>query len=429
MKVEKKNLEKSQIELTVELSVDEFKPYIQKGADRVSQEVKIDGFRPGKVPFDVLKQKVGEMSILEEAARIAISKTIDDAIKNNVEDDVVGQPKVDITKLAPNNALEFKVTLATVPEIKMCDYKDQKVKQASAKAEDKEVEKTLNDIRDMKTQEAIVDREVKDGDKVVVDIEMFLDKVPLEGGQNKDAAIIIGKDFIVPGFDKKLVGAKKDDVREFSLPYPKDFHMKNLAGKMVEFKVKVKDVYERKLPELNDTLAEGFGMKKLEELKDNIKKSIESQKQKEVAQVAEREMLDKLIEKSRFGDIAQSLVDHELDIMMSEMEQSIAQQGGKMEDYLNSLGKTQEQMAIELMPEAMKRVKASLLIREIAKKEKIKVEEKELDEHIQEMKKHYKDNQEAMKRVDTPEYRNYVANVFTSRKVVDKLREWNITKE
>lgn len=426
MKVEKKDLEKSQIELTVELSVEEFKPFLVQGAEAISQSLKIDGFRPGKAPYDIVKQKVGEMGILEEAANIAIRKKIDQVIKENVEKEPVGQPRVDITKLAPENPLEFKIILAMLPEITLGDYKDLKIKQEKAEATEAEVERTLNDLREMRTKEVIVDREVGETDKIIVDIEMFLDKVPVEGGKNKDTAIMMGREYVVPGFDKKLIGAKKGDIREFSLPYPEDFHMKNLAGKMVEFRVGVKEVYERELPELNDELAIAFGLKKLDELKDNLKKSIEAQKSKDLVTKAEREMLEKIIANAKFGDIAEVLIDHESQTMMAELEHNIEEQGGKLEDYLSSIGKGMNEMKLELLPEAVKRVKVSLTIREIAKKENIKVEAKEIEENIEEMKKHYRDNKEAMSRITSPQYADYITNVLASRKVVNQLREWNI---
>jgi trigger factor len=428
MKVDKKNLEKSQIELNVELSQEEFQPFISKGAEEVAKSVKIDGFRPGKVPFDVLKKEVGEMVILEEAARIAIRKNINQIIKENVEKDPVGQPKVDITKLAPDNGVEFKVVLAMLPEITLGSYKDLKIKTEEVGDVKEELERTMKELQEMRTKETLVDREVQDTDKVIVDIEMFLDNVPVEGGQNKDTAIMMGREYVVPGFDNNLIGAKKGDVREFKLPYPEDFHMKNLAGKMVEFKVTIKDVFARELPELNDEFAQGFGMKKLDELKKNLEKNIIAQKEKELNQKQEREMLEKVIENTKFGDIADVLVEHEANTMMAELEQSVNSQGGKLDDYLNSIGKTKEQMKLEIMPEAVKRVKVSLSIREIARQEDIKVEAKEVEKNIEEMKNNYKDNQEALKQISSPEYADYITNVLASRKVVDKLKEWNIAK-
>lgn len=437
MKVEKKDLEKSQIELVVELSFDEFKPFIERGAEVVSKEVKVEGFRPGKVPFEVLKQKIGEMTILEEAARIAISKTIDKAIKDNVEKQVVGQPKVDITKMAPDNPLEYKVVLAILPETKLGEYKDLKIKQKKTEIGDKEVEKMITDLREMRAKEVASTEPVGETDKAVVNIQMFLDKVPVEGGQSQDTAVMIDKDYIVPGFGRKLIGAKKDETREFQLPYPKDHHMKNLAGKMVDFKVKVKDVFKRELPELNDEFASGFGVKKMDELKTNIRKSLEEQKEKETTQAVEKEMLEKLIEKARFGDIPQILIEHESNTMMAELRQGIEGQGGKFEDYLASIGKNEEQMKLDILPEAIKRVKTSLLIKKIADQEKIKVEKEELDKHIEDMKNYYTSlpeeqvggqKDQIMKQLDAPQYRDYVYNVLSSRKVIDKLREWNIVK-
>ncbi|MFH0891586.1 MAG: trigger factor [Candidatus Falkowbacteria bacterium] len=423
MNVEKKELPKSQVELTVELSVDEFKPYIEQGAAKISREVKIDGFRPGNVPYEILKKKIGEMTILEEASRIAIDKTIDKVFKDHVKGQPVGSPKVDITKIAPGNPLVYKIVIAILPAVTLGEYKDLKVKQKKATVGTEETDRMMNEIREMRVKEVLVDREIKDGDKVLADINMFLDKVPVEGGQGKGAAVVIGKNYVVPGFDKKILGMKKGEVREFGLPYPKDYHMKNLAGKMIEFKVKVNEVYERVLPELNDELASGFGLKNMEELTTNIKKSLEEQKKREAEQSAEKEMLEKLVGKARFGDMPEVLIEHEARTMLSELEQTVTERGGKFEDYLSSLGKSKEQLTLEILPEAVKRVKTSLLVREVAEAEKIRVEAAEVEKNVEEMKKQYKD---LAGRFDTPEYRSYILNVLTSRKVIDKLREWNI---
>ena len=427
MKIQKKDLEKSQVELTVELSWQEFEPYVKKGANKVSKEVKIEGFRPGKVPFEILKQKIGEMTILEEAARIAINKTIDEVIKDNVQGQPVGQPKVDIVKLAPDNPMEYKAVLAMLPEVKLGDYKNAKTKQEKIEIKDDEVQKTLERLQEMRAKEALVDREVKDGDKVVADIEMFLDKVPIEGGQSQATAILVGKDYLVPGFDKKLMGAKKDKVREFSLPYPKDHYQKNLAGKMVEFKVKIKEVYERQMPKLDDQFAKDMKAKSLEELKKSIKKNIEHEKEYEVKQRTEMKMLDAIMDKTKFGDIPEVLVEHESRIMLTEMEQGIASQGGKFDDYLSSMGKTRDQLILDLLPNAVKRVKSALMIREIAVAEGIKISDEEVDKKQADLIKQYKGHAKAEERIKEPSYREFLKNAMINDKVLEKLREWNIT--
>jgi len=428
MNVTKKELPKSQVELTVELSFEELKPFIERGAESISKEVKIEGFRPGKVPYDVLKRKIGEMSILEEAARIAINKTIDQAIKDNVKSEPVGRPDVNITKLSPENPLEYKVVFAVLPEIKSGDYKNAKVKAQEVLIKDEDVEKVIEQLRESRAQEAIADRAIQEGDKVTADIDIFLDNVPVEGGQGKGTAVLIGKNYIIPGFDKNLVGAKKDDVKEFKLKYPEDYHMANLAGRMVEFRVKIMEVYSRELPEVNEVFAGAFGLKNAEELKSNIKKSLEEESKQKEEQKIEIEIIDKILAQAKFGDIPEMLINHEADAMLHDLEHKITQQGAKFEDYLQSLKKTREQLLLEILPDAVKRVKSALMIREIAIEEKITVSEEEISTKIEELLKQYKGYAKVEERVKGHEYRHYLKNTIANKKVMDKLKEWNLEK-
>jgi trigger factor len=429
MNITKKDLGKSQIELTVEMTADEFKPYILRGAEKVSLDVKVEGFRPGKAPYEILKNKIGEMTILEEAARIAIDKTIDQVIKENVVGQIVGQPQVNITKLAPDNPMEYKMVLTMLPEIKLGSYKDLKIKQAKAEVKDEEAEKLISELREMRASEVISEAESKDGDRVIMDIQIFIDKVPVEGGQGKGAGLIIGKNYIIPGFDKKIVGAKKNDTREFSLPYPADYHDKNLAGKMAEFKVKVIEVYSQILPEVNEEFAKGFGLKSAEELKSNIKKSLLAEKEQKEIQTSESAMLDKIINQSKFGEIPEALIKHEAEVMISELEYNVKSQGGKFEDYLMHLKKTREEIMLELMPDAVKRVKVSLIIREVGTLEKISVSHEEIHKAIDDILEQYKGNETIIERVKSHAYHDYVENNLTGKKVVEKLKEWNVIKD
>ena len=429
MKIEKKPLEKSQVELNVELSLAEFKPYIEQGAAKVSESVKVEGFRPGKVPYEVLKQKVGEMTILEEAARLAINKTIDSAFEQELKDESpVGQPKVDIIKLAPENPLEYKITVAIIPSVTLGVYKDLKIKEEKAKIDEKEVNKMLDNLKEMKVVEKIVEREVKDGDKVTADISMFLDKVPLDGGQSKGTAVIMGKEYFVPGFDKKLIGTKKGETREFELSYPKEHHQKNLAGKRVEFKVTIQDVYERELPTLDDEFAKTVGLKNFEELKNNIEDNMKKEAEQKENQKAEIKMLDAVLSKSKFGDLPEVLIQNETDNMVLELERTITSQGGKFDEYLSSINKSKDQLALDLMPDSIKRVKSALMIREIAKVEKIEVAEKEIDEKIKELETNYANDKKVQEMIKESSYRHYLGNLLANQKVVKTLRDWNILK-
>ncbi len=428
MKVTRKDLGKSQIELSVELSVAEFAPYIERGAQKLSETVKIEGFRPGKVPYDILKQKVGEMSILEEAAHLAIHKTIDAAIDENIKDqDVAGQPKVEVSKLAPNNPLEYKIAVAILPEIKVGAYKDLGIKQEEVKVDEKDIAKALSEVAESRAKESISEEPIKEGDKAIIDLDLFLDKVPAEDGQARDLTVLIGKDYFVPGFDKSLLGIKKGEEKTFSLPFPEDYHQKNFAGKMVDFKVKVKEVYNREIPALSDELARGFGLKKLDDLKKFFMDNMAHRLKQQNEQKSEIAMLDKILDKSNFGDLPESLIQHEAEIIMSELEQEIVKQGGRFEDYLKSIGKERQQLMMELLPQAVKRVKSALVLKEIAKAEDLKISPEEIDQKIEDLKIQYKGDPNIEKMIKDAGYRGYLGNILANQKIIKKLREWNIS--
>ncbi len=428
MKVDRKDLEKSLIELSVEVSLEELEPYIIKGAESLSKEVKIEGFRPGKVPLEILKQKIGEMPILEEAARLIINKQIDDVILSNTKDkQIVGRPEVNITKLAPGNPLEYKITLISLPEIKLGEYKDLGFKKEDVSASSEDINKLMNNLLEMRAVEKISDQVIKDGDKVLVSINLFLDKVPVEDGQSSETTVIIGKNYLIDGFDKNLLGLKKGEEKSFSLVYPKDHYKKNLAGKKVEFKVKIKEVYDRQVPEASDEIAQAFRFKNLKDLEDNLKTSIESQKKRDFEIKLESQIIDKIIDKTKFGEIPEELIKNESEIMLREIEQSVLSQGGKFEDYLNSIKKNQEQLKLDILPQAVQRVKGALVLREIAKLEKIKVEDKEIEVELDKARESSKGNAEALKSINSPAYRSYLNNFLINQKTVDQLKDWNLS--
>ena len=426
MKIEKQELGKSQIELTVELSVEEFLPYVNKAAQKIAKDIKIDGFRPGKAPVDMVKGKVGEITILEEAANLAINKTIGEVFDKELNgEQPIGHPDVRITKLAPNNPMEYKVTVAMLPKVELGEYKNFGVKKDEVKIADDEVSKIIEQLKEMKVKELAVDREIKEGDKVIADIEMFLDKVPVEGGQGKNAFVIIGKTNIIPGLDKKLVGAKKSETKEFSLPYPDDFHQKHLAGKMVEFRVKINDVFERQIPELDDELVKSFGAKTPEELKKNITDSLKQEKNQQAELKLDADIMEKIVKGSKYGDIPEALINEEAHALMHEIQHQIEGQGGKFEDYLTSIKKSKDEFFLDLTPEAVRRIKMGLALREIIKKETLTVSPAEVDKRQEELIKQYKGYEKVEERVKSHEYKHQLQSMMLNQKVTEKLREWN----
>lgn len=414
--------------MTVELSAEEMKPYLEETAQRLSKDVKVEGFRPGHAPFDVLRKKIGDMPILQEAANVAVQKTADDAIRQQIEDgdDIVGRPDVQLTKAAPGNALEYKVTLQLAPKVTLGSYKDLGVEAPDAKISDDDVDRVIRNLQDMRTAEKLVEREIKDGDKAVVGIQMFLDNVPVEGGQTQETAVVIGADYIIPGFDKELIGAKKGDVREFSLQYPETHHQKNLSGKNVDFKVEIKDVYERELPEMNDELAKNLGAKDVADLQQKIRDNLEQEANQKAEQKVVVSIFEKIIAKTKFSHLPEQIVDAEVKNMVQELKQNVEQQGGTFEDYLTHIKKTTDDLEQELRPEAEKRVKTSFIISEIIREEKIVVTDEELQAAVDERLAAYAQDAEMKKQADTKELRSYIRYNMLNQKVIGKLKEWNV---
>lgn len=421
---------KSQLELTVELSTEEFQPYILEGARRIASEIKIPGFRNGKAPYDLIKAKVGEMTILEEAARVAINRTIDEAIKKGADEKmVVGQPQVDISKLAPGNPLEYKIKLTLLPKTVISRYKELNIKQKAPKIPEAQIDRTLDQLREANVQKSPSLEPVKMGDLVIADIHISVDKVPVEGGQGHGVNIILGKDYLVPGFDQQLLGANIGQELKFQINYPADHYQKTLAGKLVDFKVVITEVMHRRLPELDDQLAKSFGFEKLSDLKKNIAESLAAEQKKQLDHQAEAEMFEELIKLADIEELPETLINRETEVMLDELQHNLSQNGGNLDDYLNNLKKTKEQFVLEILPQAIKRVKTALIVNEVTRLEKITVTAEEIDKELGQLKKHYQDNQEILKRLSTPGYKDYLANALVSNKTVRALRDWNIAIE
>ena len=429
MQVNKKQLEKSQVELKVELPLEDFQKYFEKGAEEISKEIKIEGFRQGKAPFDVVKKRVGDGPILEKAARIAINDTLPEAMKE-IEGTPIDRPSVDITKLAADNPLEYKVVVTLLPEVKLGDYKNLDVKKEKVKVSDEEIQNYIDYLQDSKAQEALVDREVKKGDKVTLNIERFVDKKSLnEKEKEQDINIIVGKEQIVKGFDENILGAKKDQVLDFSLTYPEDSHNKQLAGKKLDFKVTVKSVYERKLPEINDDFAKSLGFESLEKFKESLKETAKNEKEQHASRKMENKILEKIVQNSEFGEIPESLVNQESEKMLEELEREITSQGGNLENYLSQIDKTKEQIKEEFKPQAIKRIKTALCVREIIQKENIKVSNEDIENRRKELLERYKGYQKAEEHINKPEYAEQLNNMLTNEKLMEKLKSWNKAKE
>lgn len=427
MKITKQRLPKSQVELTIELSYEEFRPYMEKEAAKIT----LSGFRPGKTPYDMIKRQIGETKLLNDALPRIFQDTLMEAFeKEGLE--IIGQPTVDIEKLDHGKSLTYKAIASLLPKTELGDYKNIKAGKKEVKAETAEIEKVLKELQVHQAKETIAERAAKEGDVINIDLNMLLEKVPLEGGQFKNHRMKLGEESCPESVNENLLGIKRGDEKEFAVLYPKDHFDKKLAGKSVTFQVKANGVYERALPEINDAFAKSIGkFDKLEDLKSHIEKIIKKDKEEHEQARYEGELLDKLVSCSNFDETPDILLESEQDKMIGELKASIESQGGKFEDYLEHIKKTRDDLKKDFAEQAVKQIKTALAIRKIAEIENIKVEEKEVEDEIASYKSYMSSKSylspEIEKNLESANYKNHLRNILINKKVIKKLAEWALS--
>ena len=417
MQVTKKELENNQVELTIEVSEEEIKPHLERAAQKMSAKNKLPGFRPGKAPYELVKNQFGEMAILQEALEFIISDAYYKAVTRE-KLKTVGQPEIKVDKLAPGNPIEFKAIASLLPKVVLGEGQKISIKKKEVKAEEEDIKKTLEQLSQMNVKEAIVERAAKKGDKVELDFEVLINNAIIEGGKNPRYPIILGEGKMIPGFEDEIIGLKTGADKEFELAFPDKYFQKGLAGKRATFKVKVLSIFERDVPKLDDDLAKVLGFDSLEKLKKQVEDNISQDKKNKEAQKIEAEAIQEVIKTTQVEDLPDPLIHNEIHKMVHELEHNITSQGMDMAGYLKSINKTQEDLHKDFRPQAIERVKAALVLRQISVEEKIGVEETEVDEEINKQKEMYKDNKEAIQNISLPTYRQHLINLMINQKVV-----------
>ena len=427
MKSTKKELPKSQIELTITISTEEYEPHLRKAAEKISQKIKIKGFRKGHAPYDIVEKEAGEMAILQEALETIVQKSYVEAIKEH-KLSVIGMPQIAIEKVAPKNDVVYKATVALLPKVTLADIKKIKVPKDVKKITKKDVDETLKALRGMQAEEIVKKGPAKGTDKLVLDLEMTQNGVVVEGGSSKDYQVYLSEDHYIPGFNKEVTGLKKGDDKKFQLTFPKGHYQKQLAGKTIDFAVTVKEVYERKLPELNDDFAKKLGQDSAEKLVELVKGNMQKEEEKKAEQKREIAILDSLIEKSTFADLPEVLIDSEKEKIFHELQRDLQKNGVSVDQYLQDIKKTEDELRKGFEEQAQRRAKAALISRFLAKENDITISEEDITQEIELMKKSYEHNKEAQENLKRPEVRDSIAIMIQNKRVMSLLKERVETK-
>ncbi len=423
MKISTKKLPKNQMEITVELDTAEIDPYLKKAVPKLSQKHKIQGFRPGKAPYEIIRQRLGEGAILEEALDEIVRTTYIEAIDKE-KLNPLDMPKIEILKMAPGNPFSYKATVSLLPKITVGDINKIKITQKDIKIDEKKIDQTIKTLAESRTKEKCVNRSAQEKDTVEIDMDLLQDNVSIEGGKAIGHKVIIGEPHYVPGFDKELISLKKGDKKEFDVEFPKEHYNKNLAGKKIKCKVTVKNVYERELPKIDDNFAKSLGkFKNLNELKQEIKKNIEEEARQKENERQEIKMLDDLVNISMIDEIPEILLKEEVRKMIAELEGNLSGQGIKLSDYLAHLKKSEDELRKDFLPQAEKRVKIALILRQYGEDNKISIDEKEVEKEIEKTISHYPDNQEIRDQIKSENYKNYLRNILNNQKIIKELKK------
>lgn len=417
MKVAKKDLQKNSWQLIIELEPSEIQPFLEKAAIRLAQKSKVPGFRPGKAPYTLVQQQLGEMAIYEEALDSILTHGFYTAIAQE-KFMTVGQPEIKLEKFAPGNPLVFTATIALLPEVKLGDWRRLSVAKKTVAVKEEEIKKTLAQLQEMQVKETISNQPAQTGDKVEIDFEVYINKAIMEGGKNSKYPVVIGQNQMIPGFEKKLMDHKVGDELKFSLKFPDKYFQNNLAGRLADFKVKVINIWNRKLPELNDDFAKNLGLENMAKLREQLQKNIQADLEQKEAQRVENEALKTMVEQATFQEIPEKLLANEIHKMVQELEHSLKQQGLDLNVYLQSLKKTPDDLHRDFGPQAQERVKAALVLRALAQEENVKSSPEEIDSEIKKQIALHKENPEALKNIRQPDYKNHLANMITNQKVI-----------
>lgn len=381
MNITTKKLDKSQIEITIEVSKEDFAKYRTQAVESIGKQADISGFRKGNIPEKLILEKYGEATIMAEAADLAIPKLLTDAIvKEGLSP--IARPDVEVKSMDP---FSFVAKVTLFPEIKIEGWEKAGVPKKEVVIKKKEIDEVTEQLRERFMERKPVERAAKDGDFVEIDFDgKTPDGVPLDGTQSKRHPVVLGQGSLLPEFEKNIVGMKKDEEKTFEMTFPKDYGPSHIAGKPVVFTVKLLDVFEQVKPEVNEEFAaKVFGKEmKVEEMRGEIEKMLTEKGEDEERTRREDELINKWGEMAEI-ELPSVFVDEEMENLIQTMKQRAGMAGVVWEDYLSNMKKTEEEYKTEMLPEAEKRAKQRLVINKITIEAKIEMDDKEIEEAAQ----------------------------------------------
>ena len=377
-------------EIKVKIEGQQWKDAIEKAYNKIAKNIKIDGFRPGKAPKDMIIKKYGQSNLWLEAAEECIQDAYAKMLDDNKDLEIVAQPQGGITSVS-EDYIEFTFSLTLKPEVKLGKYKKLGIKKDTVKVEKSEVEESLKAMQKRYAEVIVKEGTVEDGDTAVIDFEGFNDGVAFEGGKGENYSLEIGSGSFIPGFEEQLIGMAKGEEREIKVTFPENYHAEELKGQDATFKVKVNEVKTTSIPELDKDFFEDLGMEGIdseESLKKQLEENIKTRKEAD----AENKFIDELFDpavKNMEVEIPHQMIHDEMDRMIGQYEENLRMQGITLEQFYQFTNSNEDVLKHEMHGEAEKRVSERLLLEQIVKEENINVSTEEAEAEADKLAEKY----------------------------------------
>lgn len=384
------NVETNKYELEIEISAEDFEAAIEKAYLKARKNIAMPGFRKGKAPRKLIEKEYGEQVFFEDAVNLLYAPVVNGAVEESGLE-LVTRPEVEVTEISKENGVKLKATCITKPEVEVKDYKGIEVEKVVNPVTDEDINKQLDALREKNvTVETVDDRAAENGDDVVIDFEGFKDDVAFEGGKAEDFTLSLGSGQFIPGFEDQIVGHNAGEDFDINVTFPDEYQVKELAGAPAVFKIKLKSISKKVMPELDDDMVkDSTEFDTVDEYKADVKKKLEEANEKHADSEVEAKIFDKVIE-NMTAEIPQVMFDNRVNEMISELEQRLAPQGISLDLYMQYTGQTIDTVKKAYVEQAEKQVKLRLALEKIAKLENIEVTEDELKAEFDKLAEAYK---------------------------------------
>lgn len=416
-------LGKSMVKLTIEVAAEEFEKAMETAYQKNKNKLSVQGFRKGKAPRAMIEKMYGAGIFYEDAANELIPDAYEKAaVESGL--DIVSRPEIDLVQVEKGKEFIFTAEVAVKPEVTLGEYKDVEVEKTDIAVSDEEVIAELDRVREQNARILTVeDRPVADGDETVIDFEGFVDGVPFAGGKGEDYKLVIGSHSFIDTFEEQLIGKNIGEEVDVNVTFPTEYHAAELAGKPALFKVTVKAITAKELPELDDEFAVDVSeFDTLDEYKEDIKKNLLEKKEKEAKFAKEDKVVDKIIENATM-EIPDAMIDTQTRQMAEEYAQRLQMQGLSLEQYFKFTGMNANSFMENLKPQALKRIQCRLVLEAIVKAENIEVSEEELDKEFDTMAQNYRMEKDKLVELVGEKEKEQIKMDIAVQKAVDFVRD------